>query len=112
MSKSLLVFARNLSKIRKLRGYTQRHLAELCGLSLNTIAYYESKRQWPSPESLKKLASVLQVHELDFFKEEMPTTVSHAVPLLSREQLKQLIPQDLALEVISDALKKLAKLRT
>jgi len=105
------VFAQNLRRIRKIRGWSQQSLAELVALSTTTIALYESDTRWPTKNNLKKLAKALKVDELDFFKEDRPTTSPQSVPLLSRDQLKQLVPHDLALEVISEALKKKSKLR-
>lgn len=109
METAQTVFAQNLVRIRKIRGWTQQSLAEIVGLSTTTIALYESDSRWPTKNNLKKLAKGLKVTELDFFKEDTPQTGAHIVPLISREQLKKLIPHDLALEVIAEALKKLRK---
>jgi len=107
MKTAMSVFAKNLSKIRKLRGLNQSQLAELCSLSLNTIAYYETKRQWPSSESLGKLSEVLKVDQCDFFKTDLDDEnfKKNSIPLLTREELAQIVPVDLALEILAKAIK-------
>lgn len=103
MSKAMSVFSENLYKIRKLRGYTQPQLAELCDLSLNTIAYYEQRRQWPTRESLAKLSKVLKVDEMEFFAKSDSKNDSGHIPLLSKQQLKQIVSPELAVEILSEA---------
>ena len=51
---------KNLQKIRKAKQYTQKELANLSGLSIDSIKSIENNRMIASIETLLKLANVLQ----------------------------------------------------
>ena len=53
-------FSKNLKKMRKKRGLTQKELADLVGIKRSTVAGYESKDQEPSYEILKKISDTLK----------------------------------------------------
>lgn len=59
----MITFAERLLYIRNKRGYTQKKLAMLCGLSQSTIASYESGTRLYT-RNLLKLARVLGVMPL------------------------------------------------
>lgn len=50
-----------MQAIRKERGYTQKQLAEKCGLATGTIQQYELNKREPRREQLQKIATVLDV---------------------------------------------------
>ena len=56
-----------LSKLMKIRrgelNITQKELAELSGLSLNSIRWYEQGQQHPTLPSLRKLEIALQLEK-------------------------------------------------
>ena len=60
----------NLVKIRKERGMTQQNVAEAVGVSASAIGNYEQKIREPNIETLKKLATALDVTVDELLKEE------------------------------------------
>ena len=55
-------FSKRLKRIREIRGYTQKELAEKSGINVVTIQFYEYGTRHPRDEQLKKLAEALLVH--------------------------------------------------
>ncbi len=53
--KDMLVYYRNL------RGYSQRELADLIGVSASTIGMYESGKRFPTHETEEALADIFNV---------------------------------------------------
>lgn len=63
-------FKRNLKFYRKQMGLTQEKLSELCELNINYIAEIErSSSKFPKPETLDKLAAVLNITPSMLFDE-------------------------------------------
>ena len=60
-----------IKKYRKEKGYTQKQLAEKCGLSEISIKKYETGNVTPSYESLNKVCSILNVELKDILSSEM-----------------------------------------
>ena len=60
-----------IKKYRKEIGYTQKQLAEKCGLSEISIKKYETGNVTPSYESLNKVCSILNVELKDILSSEM-----------------------------------------
>lgn len=50
-----------MQNIRKEKGYTQKQLAEKCGLATGTIQQYELNKREPRREQLQKIATALNV---------------------------------------------------
>lgn len=50
-----------MQAIRKERGYTQKQLAEKCGMATGTIQQYELNKREPRREQLQKIANALNV---------------------------------------------------
>ena len=50
-----------MQKIRKEKGYTQKQLAEKCGMATGTIQQYELNKREPRREQLQKIATALDV---------------------------------------------------
>jgi len=65
------IIARNFRKLRASRGYTQKQVADLAGVTKTTIANIEQNVQGkePSVTMLNKLALALQVPLKAFFEE-------------------------------------------
>ena len=55
------LFGKNISTLRKARGWTQPQLAGMLGISLHTMVYYERKAKNPSGEFLAKAAKIFNV---------------------------------------------------
>ena len=61
MKREYAMFGQQLQKIRIQKGYTQRTLAELAGVSQRVIDHYEKHAKRPSIDKIKKLAAALGV---------------------------------------------------
>ena len=61
------ILAENVTRHRKDLDWTQEKLAERADLSLTTIAYIETRRQWIALESVRKIAKALGVDEVELF---------------------------------------------
>ena len=66
---------KNLRKLRKAKGLTQKQLGDLVGVSESFISQMESEKKLPSLEVALKLGEVLECESTDFFsqKENSPT---------------------------------------
>lgn len=60
-------FIENLKYYRKLKGYTQEKLAEVCGCETGTIGCIEIGRQAPSFKMICLIAEALEIHPSDLF---------------------------------------------
>ncbi len=65
--KFLKAFGQNIAATRKTHGVTQQQLAEEIGVSVVTIAYIETGKQWVRPKTLGKIAKSLKVNISDLF---------------------------------------------
>ena len=63
---------KQLVRLRRLRGFSQRALAEESGVSPATIYELENGRREPNPSTLRKLAGALGVEVADLLGEERP----------------------------------------
>jgi len=61
-----------LRNIRKQHRMSIRALADKCGISVNTLSLIENDRSSPNVNTLKLLASGLEIPILSFFEEEKP----------------------------------------
>jgi len=55
------ILSRNLKEQRKRSGYSQEKLAEITGLSVQTINDIEGCRKWVSAKTISKLSTALQI---------------------------------------------------
>ena len=60
-----------LSYYRRLRGISQKQLADLIGVTPGTISHYESGRRLPNIQMALKLAQILEVSVEDLFSPEI-----------------------------------------
>lgn len=68
MNKS--TFSRNLIRLRKKRGLSQKELAELTGLSQRMIVYYECESGNPPIDKIEKIAKALKAEPNDLLLEK------------------------------------------
>ena len=54
-------FGNTLKKLRLQEGMTQQQLANCLGVTKSVVSYYELQARYPSPEVLRKLASIFHV---------------------------------------------------
>lgn len=59
------MLSEQLKKIRKAHGITQQQIADYLGITQSAYAYYETGRNEPDIETLKKLAEYYQT-SIDF----------------------------------------------
>ena len=59
--------AERLKFLREARGYTQKQLADMAGLSQATVAHIEKATKDPSVDTLSKLADALDTHIATLF---------------------------------------------
>lgn len=57
---------KNIKKVRKKRGLTQKELAEKCGLAIITIRQYETEKREPNSTNIFKIADALNVPAIVF----------------------------------------------
>ena len=57
--------------LRARRGFSLRELSDQCGLSFNAISKIERGENSPTVASLHKIASALEVHITDLFRQEI-----------------------------------------
>ena len=67
-------FSENLIELRKLNNYTQEELAELIGVSRQTLSKYETGESLPDIEKCKQLAEVFSVTIDDLISYEKNST--------------------------------------
>ncbi len=65
--KFLKAFGKRVAVLRKDRNITQQQLAENIGVSVVTVAYIETGKQWVRPKTLGKIAKSLKVNISDLF---------------------------------------------
>jgi len=63
------LLAKNIKKYRKRSGLTQKHFAELCGVSSSLIAHIETQSCTPSIAFLEKVCAVLQIQPIQLFEQ-------------------------------------------
>lgn len=66
--KFLRAFGKQVAALRKSRNVTQQQLAEDIGVSVVTIAYIETGKQWVRPKTLSAIAKSLKVSTSDLFR--------------------------------------------
>jgi len=67
VSSLLILFGKRLKQLREQRGLTQEKLAEYIGIQPRQINYLEHGKKWTKPETLEKLAHVLDVEIRELF---------------------------------------------
>ncbi len=66
-----------LRQLRSERNISQRDLAQMAGLSPNSISLIERDETSPSVSTLQSLAAALNIRMSYFFEEESPTSILH-----------------------------------
>jgi transcriptional regulator with XRE-family HTH domain len=61
------ILSKNIKFYRNRMGLSQLALSARAGLAHNYINDIENKKKWPSPESLAKLLTVLEIEPLQLF---------------------------------------------
>lgn len=77
-------FGKNVARLRKKRGLKQEELAELLGVSKQTISAIETGERYTSFENLAKLSDIFNAEAIDFFGTESEIAVSSTPVILDR----------------------------
>lgn len=70
---------------RKEKGYTQKQLAEKCGVATGTIQQYELNKREPRQEQLRKIAEALNISLNDLIPDSFEQTIQAGRELLARD---------------------------
>jgi transcriptional regulator with XRE-family HTH domain len=81
------ILAANIKEQRQIFGISQEKLAEMAGLSWQTVNSIECKRTWVSDNTLEALANVFKI---ETFQLLMPPETRAAISLNSTETLRKL----------------------
>lgn len=64
------IFADNVKKYRKEKGYSQEHFAELCGMHRTYISSLERCKRSISLENIQRIADALEIETYKLFLED------------------------------------------
>lgn len=81
------ILAANIKEQRRILGASQEKLAEMAGLSWQTINSIECRRTWVSDNTLKAIAGVFHI---ETFQLLIPPEIRAAISLNSAEALRKL----------------------
>lgn len=103
-----------MQAIRKEKEYTQKQLAEKCGLATGTIQQYELNKREPRREQLPKIATALDVplYELMGFDGNILVNITPKVKEKSRIQNKLLNERENVTKEELEILKRLLYFKT
>jgi len=82
------ILATNLKEHRKTLGLSQEKLAEMAGLSWQTINSIECHRTWVSDKTLENLADALRI---ETFQLLLPVKTAISKPISPNEAVKKLV---------------------
>lgn len=77
-------FAENLKYYIKLRGVTQKDLAEYVGVSKGTIVDWKNGRSYPRMDKIQKIAEFLRCEKSDLIEERSFDNNSYALSVAGR----------------------------
>jgi transcriptional regulator with XRE-family HTH domain len=76
------IFSRKLRENRRKCGFTQERLAEIVGISTHYLAMLETARNFPTSDTLEKIAAALEIPVYELF-------ITDFSPKEEMEQLRQ-----------------------
>jgi len=101
--------AQRLRTMRKSRGYTQRDLAKLMGVSPSSISMYETGERGPDFETLESFADVFNVSLSDIIGDDIvEIETGHAGPNDDDDawELRERLRRDSDMRLLFDAARK------
>ena len=93
------LFIINLKDFRKIRGFSQSKLAELCESSQAYIAEIEVGKKFPSPDMIEKIASSLDVESYCLFQNK-PIARNRTLNPIQRKEIAKKV-SDSVIKIIS-----------
>jgi len=94
------ILAKNLKETRKKYGISQAKLAEKAGISTQYIAMIELSRQFPTPETLERIAVALGIEAYELFN--VPISPESSMERLHKDIIKEI--REVIVEVLDKAL--------
>ena len=85
------LFIINLKNFRKIRGFSQFKLAELCESSQAYIAEIEVGKKFPSPDMIERIASALDLESYCLFQNKPVEDGRHLSPLQREEIVNKVL---------------------
>ena len=85
------VLAINLKEYRKSLHLSQERLAEIAGVSWQTINSIECHRTWVSDKTLESLAGALKIEAFQLLIPASPATNTGTKPISAEEAVKELL---------------------
>lgn len=64
------IVAKNLRQLRRASGMSQEELADRAGINRNYVGYLEKSQHAATVDMLQKLADVLEVDPIEFFRKD------------------------------------------
>ena len=86
------LLGKRIKAIRKTRGLTQEKLSEMIDIEPSSLSGIESGRFYPSLHVLEKIANVLEVELIDFFKYStinIPENIDEEIGKIINKQNKE-----------------------
>jgi len=99
------ILAKNMKAYRNAMGLSQAKLAEKVDTSSHYVGMIETKKNFPSPEMLERIAAALGIDTLDLFSAE--TNLPKAIKTCRKTTLKEI--KSLMGRFIDEKLKELEK---
>jgi len=93
------LFIINLKDFRKIRGFSQSKLAELCESTQAYIAEIEVGKKFPSPDMIERIASALDIESYFLFQNK-PTEEGKSLSPVQRQEIANEI-SSVALKIVS-----------
>ena len=69
--------AKNIKKLRALKGFSQAQLAEEVDISLPFMSSIEQSSKWPYPDTLAQIATALEIEVSDLFTTQEAEAKKH-----------------------------------
>ncbi len=90
--KKEILIGKNIKRIRKEKGLTQKKLGELCGINEANIRKYELGKVNPKIETIEKIAKAFETttDELRGIKKDIAYNVDEIIEALNRYKAQQL----------------------
>ena len=95
-----------LERIRRLRGLSQKDLADKALVAEGTVAGIEAARHAPRASTARKLASALGVEVADLYGEAIPKAQAPSPEILEGEEWERRRSRIMGLTIVATALRK------
>lgn len=84
-----MTIGNRIQNARKKKGYTQKQLAEICGVATGTIQQYELGKRQPRIEQLDKIASALDIPITELISSDVMDITNSMIELFANSNTLQ-----------------------